>query len=73
MEIKRQKTGGRVKGTPNKASGGLKNKLFLGYKYTEEEYKYMKKILEDYKKENGYTTSKSLFKMIISFDKNNTK
>ncbi|WP_073507658.1 hypothetical protein [Streptobacillus notomytis] len=67
MNATGKKFGGRVKGTPNKSNGVLKDKRFLGYKYTELEYNEMKRILEKYKKENKCTTSKAIMDMILSF------
>lgn len=60
---------GRKKGVPNKANGVLKDKRFLGYKYTEDEYNEMNRVLNDYKKAHNCTTSKALMDMILSFDK----
>lgn len=69
MNTTGKKFGGRKKGVPNKNQDGLKDKRFLGYKYTESEYIKMKSVLEKYKKENKCTTSKALMNMILSFDK----
>lgn len=68
MNTTGKKFGGRKKGIPNKENGVLKDKRFLGYKYTEAEYNEMNRVLNKYKKENGCTTSKALMNMIMSFD-----
>ncbi|WP_156299027.1 hypothetical protein [Streptobacillus canis] len=69
MNTTGKKFGGRKKGVPNKENGVLKDKRFLGYKYTEIEYNEMNRVLNKYKKENKCTTSKALMDMIMSFDK----
>lgn len=69
MNTTGKKFGGRKKGTPNKANGILKDKRFLGYKYTEDEYNEMNKVIKDYKNKHKCTTSKALMDMILFFGK----
>ena len=58
------KKGGKREGAGRK-KGVKKNKLLFGYKYTEEEYKELKEIFEDYKKRNDLTSTEAIKKIIL--------
>jgi len=50
---------GRKTGVQIKTDAEKKNKIFFGYKYTQEEYDELKKIFEDYKKRNGLNSTEA--------------
>ena len=56
---------GRKTGVQIKTDAEKKNKIFFGYKYTQEEYEELKKIFEDYKKRNGLNSTEAVKKIIL--------
>ena len=58
------KKGGKREGS-GRPKGVRKNKLLFGYKYSEEEYKELKEIFEEYKKRNNLTSTQAIKKIIL--------
>lgn len=56
---------GRKTGVQIKTDAEKKNKIFFGYKYTQEDYEELKKIFEDYKKRNGLNSTEAVKKIIL--------
>lgn len=54
------------RGGDRRSGTGIKTERLFGYKYTIEEYEFMKKALKELKTKTGKTTSLLLYELITN-------